>query len=249
MPPYAHGREGATGQRQPRARCRRGPVAGAHRHDVGAHLPRGPCRRVHALVVRRRDASRAAPPCSQCWQGSVSRWPRAGLRPRGDARLRAARVGGCWPGLLSWSRSGGARPGRLAAAGDPGLLRRPCSHSRSVPRHRPAAARPAGRRRRPPAPVLSQLVRDHVTPTPIAEPGGRDVLKELFLTGTYPALTWTTYLFVGLAIGRADLRRRGFAVGLLVGQHCRRGCRQARRRRPCSVRLAASIANTGVPVG
>jgi hypothetical protein len=66
-------------------------------------------------------------------------------------------------------------------------------------------------------PLVSQLLRDVVSPTPISEPGGRDVLKELFLTGTYPALTWTTYLFVGLAIGRADLRRRGFAVVLLVG--------------------------------
>jgi hypothetical protein len=66
-------------------------------------------------------------------------------------------------------------------------------------------------------PAVSQLLRDHVTPTPVAEPGGRDVLKELFLTGTYPALTWTTYLFVGLAIGRSDLRRRGVAVALLIG--------------------------------
>ena len=46
---------------------------------------------------------------------------------------------------------------------------------------------------------------------------GAPVAKELFLTGTYPALTWTTYLFVGLAIGRSDLRRRGVAVALLVG--------------------------------
>jgi hypothetical protein len=66
-------------------------------------------------------------------------------------------------------------------------------------------------------PVISQLVRSAVTPTPISEPAGRDVLKELFLTGTYPALTWTAYLFMGLAIGRSDLRRRGIQVGLLVG--------------------------------
>lgn len=66
-------------------------------------------------------------------------------------------------------------------------------------------------------PVISQLLRAELTPTRIAEPGGRDVLKELFLTGTYPALTWTTYLFVGLAIGRSDLRRRGIAMVLLVG--------------------------------
>ena len=67
------------------------------------------------------------------------------------------------------------------------------------------------------APVISQLVRAGVTPTPISEPAGRDLLKELFLTGTYPALTWTAYLFAGLAIGRSDLRRRGAAVRLLVG--------------------------------
>lgn len=56
-----------------------------------------------------------------------------------------------------------------------------------------------------------------VRSSPIREPGGRAVVKELFLTGAYPALTLTTYLFVGLAIGRSDLRRRGFAVALLVG--------------------------------
>jgi Heparan-alpha-glucosaminide N-acetyltransferase, catalytic len=66
-------------------------------------------------------------------------------------------------------------------------------------------------------PIISALLRDHLAPAPIGEPGGRAVLKELFLTGTYPAFTWTTYLFVGLAIGRSDLRRRGVAVVLLVG--------------------------------
>jgi hypothetical protein len=66
-------------------------------------------------------------------------------------------------------------------------------------------------------PLVSQLLRLVVSPTPIAEPGGRDILKELFLTGTYPALTWTTYLFAGLAIGRSDLRRRGTTVALLIG--------------------------------
>jgi hypothetical protein len=67
------------------------------------------------------------------------------------------------------------------------------------------------------APLLSYLLRLVVSPTPIGEPGGRDILKELFLTGTYPALTWTTYLFVGLAIGRSHLRRSGVAWALLLG--------------------------------
>jgi len=66
-------------------------------------------------------------------------------------------------------------------------------------------------------PLISHLLRMSLSPTPIAEPGGRDILKELFLTGTYPALTWTTYLFVGLAIGRSNLRRQGMAAWLLVG--------------------------------
>lgn len=67
------------------------------------------------------------------------------------------------------------------------------------------------------SPVVSQLWRLSVTPTPIAEPGGRDVVKELFLTGTYPALTWTTYLFLGLALGRCDLRRPATAARLAAG--------------------------------
>jgi hypothetical protein len=65
-------------------------------------------------------------------------------------------------------------------------------------------------------PLASYWLRLVVSPTPIAEPGGRDILKELFLTGTYPALTWTTYLFVGLAIGRSNLRRNGVAGALLI---------------------------------
>jgi Heparan-alpha-glucosaminide N-acetyltransferase, catalytic len=66
-------------------------------------------------------------------------------------------------------------------------------------------------------PLVSHLLRLLVSPTPIEEPGGRAILKELFLTGTYPALTWTTYLFVGLAIGRSDLRRRGVGAALVIG--------------------------------
>ena len=39
----------------------------------------------------------------------------------------------------------------------------------------------------------------------VEEPGGGDLLVDLFLTGTYPVLTWTAYLFAGLALGRAGL--------------------------------------------
>ena len=65
-------------------------------------------------------------------------------------------------------------------------------------------------------PVASHLLRQHVDPTPIAEPWGDDLLTELLLTGTYPVLSWTTYLFAGLAVGRSDLRRVGSATRLLV---------------------------------
>ncbi len=67
------------------------------------------------------------------------------------------------------------------------------------------------------APVLSQWWRAGLDPAPVAEPGGPHLLQELLLTGTYPALPWTAYLFTGLAIGRLDLRRRTVAVRLLVG--------------------------------
>jgi hypothetical protein len=66
-------------------------------------------------------------------------------------------------------------------------------------------------------PVLSQVARSSTSPRPVSEPGGSDLLTELFLTGTYPALTWTTYLLAGLAIGRLDLRRRAVQLQLLAG--------------------------------
>ncbi len=65
-------------------------------------------------------------------------------------------------------------------------------------------------------PIASHLLRQTVDPAPVAEPGGSDLLVELFLTGTYPVLTWTTYLFAGLAVGRCDLRRVGVALRLVV---------------------------------
>jgi uncharacterized membrane protein len=73
------------------------------------------------------------------------------------------------------------------------------------------------------APVASHLLRsggpdgpgEQVGPAALAEPG--ELLGTLALTGYYPALPWTAYLLVGMAVGRLDLRRVRVAVGLLVG--------------------------------
>ena len=65
-------------------------------------------------------------------------------------------------------------------------------------------------------PVVSHVLRQEVDPTPIAEPWGGDLLTELLLTGTYPVLSWTTYLFAGMALGRSDLRRLAGAGRLLL---------------------------------
>ena len=67
------------------------------------------------------------------------------------------------------------------------------------------------------APVLSHVARMHVDVAAIGEPGGRHLIEQLLLTGTYPVLPWTTYLFVGLAVGRLHLRRRATALWLVVG--------------------------------
>lgn len=65
-------------------------------------------------------------------------------------------------------------------------------------------------------PVVSHLLRASMGPQQVAEPGGSDLLVDLFLTGTYPVLTWTAYLFAGLAVGRTDLRRLSSGPRLLV---------------------------------
>ncbi|MDN5747713.1 MAG: DUF1624 domain-containing protein, partial [Pseudonocardia sp.] len=72
------------------------------------------------------------------------------------------------------------------------------------------------------APVLSHLLRAGLPDGPgpqadlssLAEPG--ELFVTLTLTGYYPVLPWTTYLLVGLAVGRLDLRRTDTAVGLLA---------------------------------
>ncbi|MCK0111499.1 DUF1624 domain-containing protein [Ornithinimicrobium sp. F0845] len=62
------------------------------------------------------------------------------------------------------------------------------------------------------SPVVSLAVRPHL-PGPgfvVPQPGDLTdpvmLLTELTITGYYPVLTWGTYLFAGMAIGRLDLR-------------------------------------------
>ncbi|GAA1832337.1 hypothetical protein GCM10009836_08040 [Pseudonocardia ailaonensis] len=72
-------------------------------------------------------------------------------------------------------------------------------------------------------PVVSVLLRRGLPPGPgdqvglssLADPG--DALHTLLVTGYYPVLTWVTYLFAGLAVGRLDLRRERTAWWLLGG--------------------------------
>ena len=67
------------------------------------------------------------------------------------------------------------------------------------------------------APVLSQLLRSTVVdPFVIDEPGGRDLPVQLAVSGVYPVLTWTTYLLVGLAVGRLALREARVATALVA---------------------------------
>ena len=73
-------------------------------------------------------------------------------------------------------------------------------------------------------PVLGHLLRAHLPPPRLdnpslswllADPVG--LVRELLVTGTYPALSWLPYLAVGLALGRAPLRSSRFAAGLAAG--------------------------------
>lgn len=73
------------------------------------------------------------------------------------------------------------------------------------------------------APVVSHVVRPHLPPPGYESPDvgmllqPLHLLSELTVTGYYPAATWLSYLLAGMAVGRADLSRRGLAVGLAVG--------------------------------
>jgi uncharacterized membrane protein len=67
-------------------------------------------------------------------------------------------------------------------------------------------------------PVLSHLLRleygrppgQNLSWSSLSDPAG--TLVTILLTGYYPVLTWTTYLFAGLAVGRLPLRRPGVAA-------------------------------------
>src|SRR3954464_4955076 len=73
-------------------------------------------------------------------------------------------------------------------------------------------------------PILSHLLRAHLPTAPEYNPTFSDVwhrplelLRELALTGVYPALAWMAYLCAGLAVGRTVLtsRRTVARIGLI----------------------------------
>lgn len=69
-------------------------------------------------------------------------------------------------------------------------------------------------------PVLSHLLRPELPEFTYAVPGVESLstpfqlFTELTVTGYYPVLTWGTYLFAGMAVGRLDLRRA--SVGAMI---------------------------------
>jgi len=73
------------------------------------------------------------------------------------------------------------------------------------------------------APVVSLALRPFLpepslripAPSSLADPLA--LISELLVTGYYPVLTWATYLFAGMAIGRLDLRSRVVALRLALG--------------------------------
>lgn len=73
------------------------------------------------------------------------------------------------------------------------------------------------------APAISHLLRGTISPAGRFVPAAADLddvprlLTDLLLTGYYPAFTWLTYLLVGMALGRLDLRSRRVAVGAATG--------------------------------
>lgn len=72
------------------------------------------------------------------------------------------------------------------------------------------------------SPLVSMLVRDHLpettqqVPNPLSLANPWQLLTELTFTGYYPVVTWATYLFAGMAIGRLDLRSPIWGRRLLI---------------------------------
>ncbi len=72
------------------------------------------------------------------------------------------------------------------------------------------------------SPVASMLVRPHLPaptyemPSPVFLADPLQLAGELLVTGYYPVLTWATYLFAGMAVGRLDLRNLAVARRLLL---------------------------------
>ena len=73
------------------------------------------------------------------------------------------------------------------------------------------------------APVVSLAARAHVPPRGTGSPVPGDLVqtvelvRELVLTGYYPAFVWMAYLFTGMALGRVDLQAARLAPRLLAG--------------------------------
>ncbi len=72
------------------------------------------------------------------------------------------------------------------------------------------------------APVVSTLVRpllprpDLIVPEPSSLLDPLGLLLELSVTGYYPVLTWATYLFAGMALGRFNLRSEAVARRMVL---------------------------------
>lgn len=70
------------------------------------------------------------------------------------------------------------------------------------------------------SPVVSMVLRRGLDPRPKMVPSFESLTdplglaSELLLTGYYPVLTWATYIFAGMAIGRLDLRHHAAAYRL-----------------------------------
>lgn len=72
------------------------------------------------------------------------------------------------------------------------------------------------------SPVVSHLLRPHLpdpalqVPSPLALLEPVTLVTEVLVTGFYPVLTWGTYLFAGMAVGRLSLRSTKVALFLAM---------------------------------